>query len=36
MSIEENKQIGRRYQEIYNSNNLDVLGEVVLGVLFLF
>jgi predicted ester cyclase len=29
MSIEENKAIVRRYQEIYNSNNLDVLAEVV-------
>lgn len=29
MSIEENKQIVRRYQEIYNSNNLDALTEVV-------
>src|ERR1043165_1593428 len=29
MSVEENKQIVRRYQEIYNSNNLDALGEVV-------
>lgn len=29
MSIEENKQIVRRYQEIYNSNNLDSLSEVV-------
>jgi steroid delta-isomerase-like uncharacterized protein len=29
MSIEENKQIVRRYQEIYNSNNLDDLLEVV-------
>lgn len=29
MSIEENKAIVRRYQEIYNSNNLDSLGEVV-------
>jgi steroid delta-isomerase-like uncharacterized protein len=29
MSIEENKTIVRRYQEIYNSNNLDTLGEVV-------
>ena len=27
MSIEENKQIVRRYQEIYNSNNLDELAE---------
>lgn len=29
MSIEENKNIVRRYQEIYNSNNLDALIEVV-------
>src|SRR5690242_4961310 len=29
MSIEENKQIVRRYQEIYNSNNLGALDEVV-------
>lgn len=29
MSIEENKNIVRRYQEIYNSNQLDVLTEVV-------
>ena len=29
MSLEENKQIVRRYQEIYNSNNLDALTEVV-------
>jgi len=29
MSIEENKNIVRRYQEIYNSNNLDALGEIV-------
>jgi len=29
MSIQENKNIVRRYQEIYNSNNLDALGEVV-------
>ncbi len=29
MSIEENKSIVRRYQEIYNSNNLDDLLEVV-------
>jgi steroid delta-isomerase-like uncharacterized protein len=29
MSVEENKQIVRRYQEIYNSNNLDALEEVV-------
>lgn len=28
-SMEENKGIVRRYQEIYNSNNLDVLNEVV-------
>jgi predicted ester cyclase len=29
MSIEENKKIVWRYQEIYNSNDLDVLDEVV-------
>ena len=29
MSIEENKNIVRRYQEIYNSNQLDDLVEVV-------
>ncbi len=29
MSIEENKKIVQRYQEIYNSNDLDALGEVV-------
>lgn len=29
MSIEENKKIVRRYQEIYNSNHLDSLEEVV-------
>jgi steroid delta-isomerase-like uncharacterized protein len=29
MSLEENKNIVRRYQEIYNSNNLDALLEVV-------
>jgi predicted ester cyclase len=29
VSIEENKEIVRRYQEIYNRNDLDVLGEVV-------
>jgi steroid delta-isomerase-like uncharacterized protein len=29
MSLEENKKIVRRYQEIYNSNNLDTLVEVV-------
>ena len=29
MSIEGNKQIVRRYQEIYNSNDLDALSEVV-------
>ena len=29
MSLEENKNIVRRYQEIYNSNNLDALAEVV-------
>jgi steroid delta-isomerase-like uncharacterized protein len=29
MSIEENKAIVRRYQEIYNSNHLDALGEVL-------
>ena len=29
MSIEDNKDIVRRYQEIYNSNDLDRLTEVV-------
>ena len=29
MSIEDNKAIVRRYQDIYNSNNLDALSEVV-------
>lgn len=29
MSFEENKNIIRRYQNIYNSNNLDALDEVV-------
>ena len=29
MSIEQNKKIIRRYQEIYNSNDLDALNEVV-------
>jgi steroid delta-isomerase-like uncharacterized protein len=29
MNIEENKKIVRRYQEIYNSNDLDALTEVV-------
>jgi len=29
MSIEENKEIVRRYQEIYNSNDLDALSEVL-------
>jgi len=29
MSVEENKKIVRRYQEIYNSNDLDELMEVV-------
>ena len=29
MSIEENKKIVQRYQEIYNSNDLEALGEVV-------
>ena len=29
MSIEENKKMVQRYQEIYNSNDLDSLGEVV-------
>lgn len=29
MSLEENKQIVRRYQQIYNSNQLDALTEVV-------
>jgi predicted ester cyclase len=31
MSIEENKNIVRRYQEIYNSNELDRLDEVMAG-----
>ena len=29
MSIEQNKQLVRRYQEIYNINNLDELDEVI-------
>ena len=29
MSIEDNKKIVRRYQDIYNSNDLDALSEVV-------
>jgi steroid delta-isomerase-like uncharacterized protein len=29
MSIEENKKIVRRYQEIYNTNDLETLNEVV-------
>jgi steroid delta-isomerase-like uncharacterized protein len=29
MSLEENKQIVRRYQECYNTNNLDRLDEVM-------
>ena len=29
MSVDENKNIVRRYQEIYNSNNLDALVEVL-------
>jgi len=29
MSLEENKNIVRRYQEAYNSNDLDALDEVV-------
>lgn len=29
MSIEANKEIVRRYQEAYNTNNLDALDEVV-------
>ncbi len=29
MSLEENKQIVRRYQEVYNSNNLDGLDEII-------
>jgi steroid delta-isomerase-like uncharacterized protein len=29
MSIEENKAIVRRFQEIYNTNDLEALGEVV-------
>lgn len=31
MSIEENKDIVRRYQEIYNSNELESLTEVLAG-----
>ena len=34
MSIEENKEIVRRYQEIYNRNDLDALSEVVSEGLF--
>ena len=30
MSAEENKKIVQRYQEIYNSNDVEALGEVVL------
>ncbi len=29
MTFEENKQLVRRYQEIYNSNNLGALAEVL-------
>ena len=29
MSVEDNKQLVRRYQEIYNSNQLDALTEVL-------
>ena len=29
MSVEENKKLVRRYQEIYNSNDLEALSEVV-------
>ena len=29
MSIEENKEIVRRYQEAYNNNDLDALSEIV-------
>ena len=29
MSVEENKNIVRRYQEVYNSNHLDELAEVM-------
>jgi steroid delta-isomerase-like uncharacterized protein len=29
MSLEENKQLVRRYQEIYNNNNLEALSEVL-------
>lgn len=29
MSIEKNKNLVRRYQEIYNSNDLEALGEVL-------
>lgn len=29
MSLEDNKAIVRRYQEIYNSNNLEALGDVL-------
>jgi predicted ester cyclase len=31
MSIEENKNIVRRYQDIYNNNDLDRLTEVISG-----
>jgi predicted ester cyclase len=31
MSAENNKSIVRRYREIYTSNNLDALGEVLAG-----
>lgn len=33
MSLEVNKRIVRRYQQIYNSNDLDALEEVVAGAL---
>ena len=33
MSLEENKQLVRRYQEIYNDNNLEALSEVLAEVL---
>ncbi len=29
MSLEENRQLVRRYQEIYNNNNLEALSEVL-------
>jgi predicted ester cyclase len=29
MSLEENKQLVQRYQEIYNNNNLEALNEVL-------